>query len=387
MTANLETNKQSGTNFFPGPLRGWPRWLPLGLAFSLPQILRGQNQLDYRYEYYVEDHNRMTVNTHSVYFEQKLVDAIIAKGELNYDGVSGATPTGTLNAAGQVNLTHMQDIRRAVNLELDGKWGRNTITPGFAYSKESDYESYGVSLGDAIEFNDKNTTLQFGVSHNFDSVRLADEITWDNKQSTVGFIGVSQLLSPKTVFSAAFTYGNDSGYLSDPYRLAGYVPDGFSFAIGVPERRPSHRNKEIVFTSLTHYFAPVNASLEGSYRFYHDSYGVVANTVALTWHQWIGKHLILEPMVRFYEQSAADFYATTFSGPFSPNPPGMHSSDYRLSQLYTLDFGLQATAVINDHVHLVAGYHRYDMEGRDGTTNSAMYPQANIYTLGISILW
>ena len=29
-----------------------------------------------------------------------------------------------------------------------GGWDNNTLTPGFAYSKESDYESYGVSMND-----------------------------------------------------------------------------------------------------------------------------------------------------------------------------------------------------------------------------------------------
>jgi hypothetical protein len=178
--------------------------------------------------------------------------------------------------------------------------------------------------------------------------------------------------------------------LSDPYRLAGYQPTGFPFSIGVPERRPSHRNKEVFYTSLTHYFDKVNGSLEGSYRFYNDSFGVIANTVGLTWREWLGKHLIAEPFFRFYEQSAADFYATTFSGPFTINPngpPGFHSSDYRLSEFYSTDTGVQLTGVVNDHLRIIVGYHRYEMHGLDGKTSSAMYPQANVVTAGISFLW
>jgi hypothetical protein len=382
-------NRKSGSTIQKSSSHPW-RW-QLGLAF-LAQLFGGsrasaENQLDYRFEYYNEDNDRMTIDTHSVYFEQKLSDAVTAKGELVYDSISGATPTGTVLPSGKIVLTKLEDTRRAGNLELDWKLGRQTITPGFAYSKESDYSSGGISLGDAIEFNEKNTILQLGGSHNFDSVREANKTIWKDKASTEGIIGVSQLLSPKTIFNAAFTLGNDSGYLSDPYRLAGYVPTGFPFSIGVPERRPSHRNKEIVYTSLTQYFDPVNASLEGSYRFYHDSYGVFSHTVGLTWHQWLGKHLIVEPMFRFSEQSAADFYQTTFTGPFSANPDGFHSSDYRLSELYTVDYGLQATAVINDHFRIIAGYHRYEMNGLDGKTSADMYPKANVFTVGFSLLW
>lgn len=376
--------------------RLWRRLLPLGLASSLPQLVRGEDHVDYRYEDYVEDNDRMTVQTHSAYFEQKLVDSVIAKGELTYDGVSGATPTGTVLPTGKIKLSHLEDIRRSISLEFDTKLANHTITPGFAYSKESDYESYGLSLNDSIDFNEKNTTLQFGVSHNFDSVRNTDpntsQFVWSNKQSTEGFIGVSQLLSPKTIFNAALTYGNDSGYLSDPYRLAAYIPTGFSFQIGVPERRPSHRNKEVIYTSLTQYFEKLNASLEGSYRFYHDSYGVSANTVGLTWHQWLGKHFIVEPAFRAYQQSAANFYTTGFTGPFSDalkpgGPGGMHSSDYRLSEFYSLDYGTKFTYIITDWVRVTAGYHRYAMYGLDGKTPDAMYPKANIYTIGLSFIW
>ncbi len=368
---------------------------PLGITLSLPRFLHAENQVDYRYEYYSEDNNRMTIYTDSVYFEQKLTDATVAKGELVYDGISGATPKGTVYPNGKIALTHLQDNRRSVSLQLDASLTKdNTLTPGFAYSKESDYQSYGLSLNDAIQFNEKNTTLEYGVSQNIDSVRNTDHTTdkyvWSDKYSTEGLIGVSQLLSPKTIFTADFTFGNDSGYLSDPYRLAGYVPTGFPFSIGVPERRPSHRNKEVFYTSLTQYFEKVNGSIEGSYRFYNDSYGVIANTVGVTWRQWVGKHFIAEPFFRFYEQSAANFYATTFSGPFTTNPngpPGFHSSDYRLSEFYSTDTGVQLTGIVNDHIHIVVGYHRYEMHGLDGKTSSAMYPEANVYTAGVSFLW
>jgi hypothetical protein len=374
---------------------GWRRWLPLGLACSTPPLLRAENQVDYRYEYYVEDGNRMEIQTHSVYFEQKLIDRIIAKGELTYDGVSGATPVGThYHGHAAMLKPPMFDIRRSINLEFDGRLANHTVTPGFAYSKEHDYQSYGISLNDAMEFNDKNTILQLGVSHNFDSVRKADKHTWLDKDATEVIIGVSQLLSPKTIFNADFTLGNDTGYLSDPYRLAEFHPVNFpaTSTVGVIERRPSQRTKEVLFTSLTYYVEPLNASIEGSYRFYHDSYDVSAHTVELTWHQWLGKHIMVEPLFRISEQSAASFYTTTFSGPFAwilnpAGPPGFHSSDYRLSEFYSIDYGLQASVLVTDWMKITAGYHRYEMNGLDGKTTADMYPKANIFTVGIAFTW
>ena len=392
MTKKLHTSQPTpSANLAWHIARQWRCFLPLGLTFTLPSLLRAENQVDYRYGFYDEDGKRMKIETHSVYFEQKLIDSIIAKGELVYDSVSGATPRGTHGLDGKAILDPIKpDIRRAANIALDWKIKSHTLTPGFAWSKEHDYLSYGISLNEAYEFNEKNTILQLGISHNFDSVRNGppSNYQWSDKQSTEAIIGITQLLSPKDILNVAFTIGNDSGYLSDPYRKAEYQIDFFppGFTTAVPERRPSHRNKQILYTSLTHHFDSLDASIEGSYRFYHDSYDVFSHTVGLTWHQWLGKHLIVEPMFRFNEQSAASFYTTTFTGPYSSDPPGFHSSDYRLSNMFTIDYGLQATVVINDHLRVIAGYHRYEMRGLDKTT-SDMYPKANVFSVGLSILW
>ncbi|MEY4917949.1 MAG: hypothetical protein RL616_1862, partial [Verrucomicrobiota bacterium] len=227
-----------------------------------------------------------------------------------------------------------------------------------------------------------------GPSSNGQSSEKNLPTTWSDKDSTDVIIGISQLLSPTTVVNAAFTFGYEDGFLNDPYRLAEYHPNIFpaGFNIGVPEHRPGYRSKEVLFVSATHYFDKLNASIEGSYRFHHDSYEVFSHTVGLTWHQRLGKYFIVEPMFRFYEQSAADFYTTTFTGGFTTDPAGLHSSDYRLSEFYSLDYGIQATLLINDHLRIVGGYHRYEMHGLD-QTSADMYPKANIVTVGLSLRW
>ena len=393
----MTTNPNSSANVKPAnhlsrQFQHWCRYLPLGLSVGLPQLLRAENHVDYRYGYYDETGKRMKVETHSVYFEQKLIDAVIAKGELVYDGVSGATPTGTHYwvddgmgglKPGALKKDHMWDLRRAANLEFDWKVGNQTLSPGFSWSKEHDYLSYGLSLNDAIEFNDKNTILQLGLSHNFDSVGKTGSPIWTGKDSTEGIIGVSQLLSPKDILNVAFTFGNDSGFLSDPYRQAEYFDPFFGFGTAINEVRPSHRNKEILFTSLTHHFDSMDASVEGSYRFYNDSYGVSSHTTGLTWHQWLGKHWVFEPFARFSYQTAASFYSPLLLDPL----PTFYSSDYRLSELYTTDLGVQFTAIVSEHLRIVAGYHRYEMNGLDNVTSAEMYPKANVYTVGLSILW
>ena len=140
-----------------------------------------------------------SINTHSVLFEKKIMEALTANGELIYDGISGATPTG----AGR-NTTELRDIRRALNFGLGWNVGRQILSPSFAYSKESDYESYGIALNDAIDFNDKNTTLRLGISHDFDQAldfpRNGSPRQWRNKEKSQALLGVSQLLDRKDRF-------------------------------------------------------------------------------------------------------------------------------------------------------------------------------------------
>lgn len=373
----------------------WRGWFPLGLAtlaqFFLPGRTRGEDHADYRYEFYGEEHGRIEINTHSILFEKRLWESVVLKGEAVYDGISGATPTGTPPFAGQsqVPVQQLEDIRRAGNLAVDWRLGRHTLTPQVAYSDESDYTSVGISLNDAIEFNQKNTTLRLGVAHAFDRIHPSLFPASQDKDSTDVLIGISQLLSPRTVLTADFTFGVAHGYLGDPYRVVrfdGWLPTVFNF----PEVRPDHREREVLLLTLTQFITPVNASIEGSYRFHHDSFGISSHTLSVTWHQKLGSRVVVSPLFRFYEQSAADFYVTSVPGMFpgdgDPARPQYYSSDFRLSHLYTLTYGVTVTARVADWLSLDAGYQRYDMHGLDSQTSPSAYPKANIVTIGFR-LW
>jgi hypothetical protein len=364
------------------------------LCLSHSLRARSENQAAYRYENYHEEAGRISVETHALTFGLQPAESLGVKGEIIYDSISGATPTGSPPIPGsgsdQVPLAKLTDTRRAGNLGLDWHWGRQTLSPQVAYSKESDYESIGLALSQAIEFNQKNTILRFGVAHDFDEVQPKFFATPHHKDSTDFLLGFSQLLSPLTVLTADFTYGTASGDLNDPYkqiRFDGWLP----FTAIFPENRPRHRTREIFLLSLTQFVKPANGSAEVSYRFYHDTFGINSHTVALTWHQKLGKRVLLEPTFRFYEQSAADFYHVSvpgfFPGDGDPTRPEFFSADYRLSHLLSFTFGLQATALITEALSVNVGYQRYEIHGLDNQTAHSAYPKADIFTIGLALLF
>lgn len=364
------------------------------LVFSGRVGAVAQNHIDYKYELYTEDADRILVQTHSVLFDQKLAPNVALNGSIIYDGISGATPTGgpPLPGRSRVPTVELDDIRRAFVLEPRLSLGRHTVAPQVAYSKEEDYESVGLTLNYIVDFNKRNTTLNFGASHNADQVQgfHLDGRTED-KRSTDFLLGVTQVLGPATLFNATLTLGTASGYLSDPYkgfRFTGYPDPNALF----PERRPGHRTKQILSTTLTQFIEPLGASAEFSYRFYHDSHELIGHTATLEWFQSLGRRVTLSPLIRYYHQSEAYFYRLSFDADPSDteNPPAIpipqfYSADYRLSGLHTWTWGAGLMVKLGREFYFDAAYKRYEMRGLDGRTPQSSYAKAHVYTIGLRL--
>jgi hypothetical protein len=384
--------------------------LALALRLIQPEKLSAENRIEYRYEDYGEDNHRMRVQTHSALFDTSISPQFALKGSFVYDGISGASPIGAPPPAGSDQVpvsTAIEDIRRAVTFAPVIRWNDQTITPQISYSVESDYTSFTPSLTYSREFNQKNTILNVGLSHDLDTIEAFK--VWapgrkEHKDNTDFLIGINQLLSPKTILTANASFGYTDGYLADPYKGAFFSIDydvlGPTFGT-IEENRPGHRFKQIGFFQLTQYIDPVAASIEPSYRIYHDDFGVISHTLQLTWWQKCGKHLMLGPMIRYYTQTAADFYSTVFAGDpilpeggsplpdiepvIAPPHPAHYSSDYRLSELHTWTYGLLAHLQIIDQISLDLAVKRYEIFGDDHITSASAYPKAMVYTAGLGI--
>ena len=412
---------RSATNS-PASARRWRREavaLALAGTLQLLQLNRahGENYAGYRFESYKEDGGRMQVETHAFSFQQGIRPWLELKGEAVYDCVSGATPTGepppsTLNyipawgsdpvppQSTSLPLVHTHDIRCSGGLEPTFNLGAHHITPGLSYSEEHDYISRGVSLNYSLDLNEKNTTLNLGWSHNSDIV-YADgrrQTINGHKDSDDVMLGVNQLLGPKTVLTLNFTYGNARGYLSDPYKvvaftdtvLFGFPPanpgDPWGLMSGnAAEQRPRNRGRYIGYAALTQAVTPLDASIEGSYRLFVDSWGMTAHTFTATWFQKLGKHITVAPTCRYYRQSAADFYHVTMPGVAADAPP-YFSADYRLSELESFAYGFSLNVKPADWLSIEFSYQRYEMFGLDSVTLAEAYPKANVVTIGVR-LW
>jgi hypothetical protein len=100
------------------------------------------------------------------------------------------------------------------------------------------------------------------------------------------------------------------------------------------EKRPDQRTKQSVFAEWRHAFD--RDSMAVSLRYMTDDWGVTSETLETRYRWNMSERSYLEPHLRYYTQTAADFYRTVlFAG---DELPQYASADYRLADMdaYTL---------------------------------------------------
>jgi hypothetical protein len=372
------------------------------LVVLAPRGARAENSISYKYEDYQEEHGRIAVKTHGVHVEQDLNTETHLKLDGILDAITGATPTGepAPTPGGQVSLSELHpEHRKAWNLDLSRQFKRVNLSFGFGNSRESDYVSNGWSVNTVTDFNQKNTNLTLGLAGTDDKIKVlySSRAPRARKHTNDVILGLSQLLNPDTSVTANVTWGRASGYLQDPYKLVEkdtQIFPGVFLPLTFNENRPDYREKWVALVGLNRSFREARGALDLSYRFYHDTFSTDAHTIDVAWFQRLGEKFILRPSLRWYEQSAPFFYLytlngtsiTAVSGPPRTRGP-FYSSDYRLSALRTVTYGLKLIWNVRDNLQFDVAYEKYDMQGRDAVTPGSAYADARIFTVGGKFSW
>ena len=260
-------------------------------------------------------------------------------------------------AAGKFPTRSFTDTRYAIGADWEnplGRMTRNTLTGNL--STETDYGSVGVSDTLTRDFNNRLTTLSVGLGANSDSVNpvggtptalsvvptppspVVSTGASNSKTSVDALVGITQVLTPRTLTQLNFTHTNESGYLTDPYKLLSVVDPVTGGTLSyVFEKRPTTRSSNAIFWSLA-YHLPHDV-VHFSYRYFSDDWGIQAQTAELRYRFELGSGSYLEPHLRYYTQSAADFYRHSL---VSGQPlPVNASADYRLAEMQGNTIGLK----------------------------------------------
>lgn len=213
-----------------------------------------------------------------------------------------------------------QDQRIALSLGKEQALGNsNRLSYGGAFSHERDFMSASGNVAIASDFNDKNTTLSAGLNLEADSIRPIGgaPVPWSDygqflKQGSKSkrvedvLLGVTQIMSRRWITQLNYSVDASSGYQNDPYKILSLL-DATGGQVGyLYENRPEKRTRRSLYWDNK--FAFDHDVVELSYRHMTDDWGITSNTVDLHYHWSFLDGSYLEPHVRHYTQTAADFY-------------------------------------------------------------------------------
>jgi len=344
-------------------------------------------ELDSALLYYGEDDDRVEDLSLNVLARRSFVDDRYLTLGLSVDTLTGATPTGairqlvpqtftrpsgadtyTITAGGLPTDDTFKDTRVALNASWQQPWGRNnTVSVGASASNEYDYFHAGINGRLAHDFNRRNTTLSAGLSlsrDTFDPVGgaplplttmrdigdLGNRLGDQDKDVIDLVFGVSQVVTRDLVVQLNYSYSANSGYLNDPYKFLSVVDgvtgdtvprspppgiDGPSHLFRF-ESRPDERTKHSLYGAAKY---NMNGKvLDASYRYMTDDWDIDSHTIELRYRWPLGNGYI-EPHVRYYTQSEAEFYRASL---VDADPlPAHASADYRLGNFDAVTLGLK----------------------------------------------
>ena len=333
-------------------------------------------EVDSSYLYYSEK-DRVTVN--------KLIGT--AKGFVSpkdtasirvvFDTMTGATPSGAVKSSNPQTstgasggtgvggstdataLSQFDDTRVGVSLDWAHEYNRTfNIVYNGAFSVENDYQSVSGAAVLNKETADRSTKFTVGLALTYDTIfrtgtrttpepisQVSDDLSRGEgeKSSTDLIAGITKTINQRTAAQLNFALGQSNGYLTDPYKVFSVVDsDGIEWD-QYYEGRPDSRIKWSITAKLNHQLYPGNGNMHLSYRYYSDDWDITSHTFEYRHRFNFNKATYLEPGLRLYTQSEAEFYQNSlFSDPLlgSPELPNYLSADYRLDEMSDATVGL-----------------------------------------------
>lgn len=228
------------------------------------------------------------------------------------DVVSSASIDVVSNATAQMN-----DFRSEITAGLTQKWHTLTLDGSYVYSVENDYQSHNGNVGLSLDLFERNTTLALGYSVSANDVYRTGDQRFHRKLLVNGASASwTQVLNRKTIGQLSYTFSYNDGYQASPYRFVRVeapAPDPAcpEYCFKVPETEPLTRYRHAAVIGLNRYLFN-DSTLQGDYRFYADSWGILSHTVQLRWFITF-RDVTLRLRERLYYQSGASFFRSHYT--------------------------------------------------------------------------
>jgi len=303
-------------------------WAVLALCFFATSAIAGvlpEDRTDALYHRY--DGGGITIQGPSVLIQKKITDNFALTANYYEDMISSASIDVKLSAS------PYHETRTQKSLGFEYLHGKSTYSAGFIHSVEPDYRAdtsyYSVSqdmFGDLTTFTmtykrgwDKVYKDGKNSAGRIENVPFPDAPgvpvpgAYHQPADHRGYaVGLTQILTRNLIASFNYEVLTDEGYLQNPYREIRYLDPtqgrGFTLADQV---YPNTRTSNAAAVQVK-YYLPYRAAVSGQYRYFRDTWGIVAHTAELGYTHPAWKHWIFDGTLRYYTQNAADFYSDLF---------------------------------------------------------------------------
>lgn len=285
--------------------------------------------------YHRYDGGGVTIDGPSLLVRKKFAEKYSVSANYYMDMVSSASIDVVTTASPYT------ETRTQMSAGFDALNGKTQYSVNFTNSDENDYTANSASLDISQDMFGDLTNVSFGFGRGWDEVRKRGDTDFAEPIDRSTYrVGVSQILTPKLMMGFNYELVTDEGFLNNPYRSVRYLDpgsaSGFAFQ---PEVYPNTRTSSAASLNAR-YYLPYRAAVHGEYRFFTDTWGIAANTVQVGYTQPWRKEWIFEFTYRWYDQSAADFYADLFPRQDAQN---FLARDKELSTFTSHMIGLGAT--------------------------------------------
>jgi hypothetical protein len=283
----------------------------------------------------------MDITGYSATARAKITENFAVEANYFIDQVSGAS-VDVLSSA-----SPMKDERKQKSGTLEYLRDKTTYAASYMTSVERDFISDTASFSLSQDMFGDLTTVTLGFSNTHNRVGenngTADkpDVSWlGHSLSRAYGGGVSQIITKNFIAGVNLQIITDAGFLANPYRMIRFLdpttPVGYRLASQVyPDTHTS-----TAVQAQAKYYLPYRAAVTGIYRYYTDTWGVVGNTYELDYTLPIANVWIFEGRVRYYKQSAADFYSDLFPFAGSQN---FTARDRNLAALDDTTIGAKVT--------------------------------------------
>jgi len=345
----------------------------------------------------------ITVEGPSVLVQKKVGESFSFSAGYYEDMISSASIDVKLSAS------PYHETRKQENVGVEYLHGKTTYAMGYIHSKEPDYIANTTFYSISQDMFGDLTTVTLGYRRAWDEIfrdikqpdgEIVNDPTFHERADHRGYsLAISQILTRNLIADFNYELITDQGYLANPYRKIRYLSPGQGQGFTLADQvYPNTRTSNAASLQMK-YYLPWRAAAAGSYRYFRDTWGIVAHTVEADytqpWRQWV-----FDGTVRWYTQTHADFYSDLF--PYA-NYQNFMARDRELATFTDWTVGAGASYHFNvpgapwiskstanvrfDHLFIdYKDFRNALLAGEYGAGNEPLYKlNANIFQLFVSI--